>query len=181
MLDANIASALKKIIQSSQFKKKVSIGEQKAQKEDRFQWGTQIVFFIYDYFWVAGAHDTVMDFADCSLSLFIMTIFRKFDTRLDEVLCRRCHLMMSWKVFANWENVSLRSSKPYWSCTDMEIHQKLRQRNFWRQKWKNWNWSSGYDSQGSTWCWKRTRRMPSMESKKGQWSRGDMWLPARWR
>ena len=37
MLDANIASALKKIIQSSQFKKKVSIGEQKAQKEDRFQ------------------------------------------------------------------------------------------------------------------------------------------------
>ena len=36
----------------------------------------------------------------------------------------------------------------------------------WRQKWKNWNWSSGYDSQGSTSCWKRTRRMPSMESKK---------------
>ena len=36
MLDAKIASDLKKIIQNSQFKKKVSLEEQKAQKEDRF-------------------------------------------------------------------------------------------------------------------------------------------------
>ena len=36
MLDAKIASALKKIIQSSQFKKIVSFEEQNAQKEDRF-------------------------------------------------------------------------------------------------------------------------------------------------
>ena len=35
MLDANIASALK-IIQNSPFKKKVSLGEQKAQEEDQF-------------------------------------------------------------------------------------------------------------------------------------------------
>ena len=36
MLDAKIASALNKIIQNSQFKKKVTLEEQKAQKEDRF-------------------------------------------------------------------------------------------------------------------------------------------------
>ena len=36
MLDAKIASALKQIIQNSQFKKKVSLEEQKAQKENRF-------------------------------------------------------------------------------------------------------------------------------------------------
>ena len=36
MLDARIASALNKIIQNSYFKKKVSLEEQKAQKEDRF-------------------------------------------------------------------------------------------------------------------------------------------------
>ena len=35
MLDAKIASALNKIIQNSQFKKKISLEEQKAQKEDR--------------------------------------------------------------------------------------------------------------------------------------------------
>ena len=36
MLDAKIASALNKIIPNSHFKKKVSLEEQKAQKEDRF-------------------------------------------------------------------------------------------------------------------------------------------------
>ena len=44
MLDAKIASALKKIIQNSQFKKKVSLEEQKAQKEDRILQGRQIAF-----------------------------------------------------------------------------------------------------------------------------------------
>ena len=54
MLDAKIASALNKIIQNSQFKKKVSLEEQKAQKEDRFLRGRQIAFMIYDYFRVTG-------------------------------------------------------------------------------------------------------------------------------
>ena len=64
MLDARIASALNKIIRNSQFKKKVCLEEQKAQKEDRFQGGRQIAFMIYDYFRVTGAHDTVLDYAD---------------------------------------------------------------------------------------------------------------------
>ena len=59
MLDAKIASALNKIIQNSQFKKKVSLEVQKAQKEDRFLRGRQIAFMIYEYFRVTGAHDTV--------------------------------------------------------------------------------------------------------------------------
>ena len=49
MLDAKIASALNKIIQNTQFKKKVSLEEQKARKEDRFLRGRQIAFMIYDY------------------------------------------------------------------------------------------------------------------------------------
>ena len=63
MPDAKIASALNKIIQNSQFKKKVSLEEQKAQKEDRFLRGRQIAFMIHDYFRVTGGHDTVGDFA----------------------------------------------------------------------------------------------------------------------
>ena len=64
MRDAKIASALNKIIQNSQFKKKVSLEEQKAQKEDWFPRGRQIAFMIYDYFRVTGAHDAVIDYAD---------------------------------------------------------------------------------------------------------------------
>ena len=85
MLDARIASALNKIIQNSQFKKKVSLEEQNAQKEDRFLRGRQIACMIYDYFRVTGAHDTPLDYAD----LFSVTVRdgneQEFDTRWDEV------------------------------------------------------------------------------------------------
>ena len=84
MLDAKIASVLHKIIQNSQFKKKVSL-EQKAQKEDWFLRGRQIAFMIYDNFRVTGAQDTVLDYAD----VFSVTLrnddVREFDTRWDEV------------------------------------------------------------------------------------------------
>ena len=43
VLDAKIASALNRIIHNTQFKRKVSLEEQKAQKEDRFFRGRQIV------------------------------------------------------------------------------------------------------------------------------------------
>ena len=70
MLDAKMASGLNKIIQNSQFKKKVSLEEQKTQEEDRFLRGRQIAFMIYDYFRVTGAHDTVVDYVD----LFSVTL-----------------------------------------------------------------------------------------------------------
>ena len=82
MLDAKIASAMHKIIQNSQFKKKVSLEEQKAQKEDRFLRGRQIALMIYDYFRVTGTHDTVLDYAD----LFSVTLHDDFDTKWDDVL-----------------------------------------------------------------------------------------------
>ena len=44
-LDAKIASALNRIIQNTRFKRKVSLEEQKAQKQDRFLRGRQIVYF----------------------------------------------------------------------------------------------------------------------------------------
>ena len=76
MMDARIASSLNKPIQNSYFKKKVSLEELKAQKEDRFFRGRKIAYMIYDYFRVTGAHDTVLDYADYSLSLFATTTFR---------------------------------------------------------------------------------------------------------
>ena len=79
-------AALKKSVQNSHFKKKVSLEEQKAQKEDRFLRGRQIAFMIYDYFRVTGAHDTVLDYAD----LFSITLrndnVQDFDTRWYEIL-----------------------------------------------------------------------------------------------
>ena len=98
-----IASALNKIIQNSYFKKKVSLEERKALKEDRFLRGRQIAYMIHDYFRVTVAHGTILAYAD----LFTITLrhddVQEFDTRWDEILLSmtRSHLMTSWKVCTN--------------------------------------------------------------------------------
>ena len=86
MLDARIASALNKMNQNSHFKKKVSLEEQKAQKEDRFLRGRQIAFMIYDNLRATGSHDTVLDYADLFSAPFHDDSIQEFDTRWDEVL-----------------------------------------------------------------------------------------------
>ena len=77
VLDARIASALNKIIHNSQFKRRISLEEQKAQKEGRFLRGRQIAYLIYEYFRVTGAHDSVENYADLfTFSVYEMMIFR---------------------------------------------------------------------------------------------------------
>ena len=53
VLDARIALALNRIIHNSDFKRRVSLEEQKAQNEDRFLRGRQIAYLINEYFQVA--------------------------------------------------------------------------------------------------------------------------------
>ena len=64
VLDAKIASALHRIIHNVCFKRKVSLEEMKAQKEDRFLRGRQNVYLIYEYFRVTGANDSVENYGD---------------------------------------------------------------------------------------------------------------------
>ena len=64
VLDAKIASALNRIIHNTRFKRKVSLEEQEAQKEDRFLRVRQIAYLIYEYFRFTGASDSVDNYAD---------------------------------------------------------------------------------------------------------------------
>ena len=70
VLDARIASALNRIIHNSHFRRRISLEEQKAQKQDRFLRGRQIAYLIYEYFRVIGVHDSVENNAD----LFTMSL-----------------------------------------------------------------------------------------------------------
>ena len=83
VLDARIASALNRIIHNSHFKRRVSLEEQKAQKEDRFLRGRQIAYLIYEYFRVTGANDSVEKYAD----LFTVAVrnddIQEFDSKWD--------------------------------------------------------------------------------------------------
>ena len=76
VLDAKIASALSRIIHNSHFNRKVSLEEQKAQKEDRCLRGRQIAYQIYVYFPVTGANDSVESYADLFTLVSEMMIFR---------------------------------------------------------------------------------------------------------
>ena len=55
MLDAKIASALKKLRTHVHFRRRVSDEEQRSQKDDRFLRGRQIAYIIYEHFRSTGA------------------------------------------------------------------------------------------------------------------------------
>ena len=127
MLDARIASALNKIIQNSYFRKKVSLEEQKAQKEDRFLRGRQIAYMIYDDFGVTGVHDTVLDYAD----LFTITLrhddVQEFDTGWDEILLSMTKIPPD-AVLQSLYKLRIRESdqlKTVLELSDMKINQKI--------------------------------------------------------
>ena len=152
MQDAKSASALNKIIQNSDFKEKISLKKQTAQKKDPFLRGRQIAFMICDYFRVTDAHDTVEHCAD----LFSVTLhednIQEFDTRWDEVLLSMSKfpsddilesLYKMWiresdqlKIvleFCDMKNVQKISMPNYQKLKTMvkrSIDQKLRLRNF---------------------------------------------------
>ena len=102
MLDAKIASALKKIIANPDFKKRVNLEEQQAQMRVRFLRGRQIACMVYEYFRVSGAHDAVLDSTDLfSISSHDDDI-QDFDA--------------SWDQALGCEYESLINSKQYWPC-----------------------------------------------------------------
>ena len=83
VLDARIASALNRIIHNTRFKKKVSLEEQKAPKEDRFLRGRQIAYLIYQYFRVTGANDSVEIYADLFTVVLRNDDIQEFDSKCD--------------------------------------------------------------------------------------------------
>ena len=131
-----IAAALNKIIQNSQFKKKVSLEEQRAQKKDLILRGRQIAFLIYDYIRVIVAHDTVLDYAD----LFSVTLHednvQEFDTRWDEVLLSKSKIP-SDDILESLYKLRIRESaqlETVLELYDMKIHQKISMPNYQKLK-----------------------------------------------
>ena len=86
VLDARIASALNRIIHNSQFKRRISLEEQKAQKQDRFLRGRQSAYLIYEYFRVTGANDSVENYADLFTSGLRNDDIQEFDSKWDGIL-----------------------------------------------------------------------------------------------
>ena len=86
VLDARIASALNKIIHNSHFKRKISLEEQKAQKEDRFLRGRQIAYLIYEQFRVTGTDNSVENYTDLFTIALRNDDIQEFDSKWDGIL-----------------------------------------------------------------------------------------------
>ena len=86
VLDVRIASALNKIIHNSHFKRKISLEEQKAQKEDRFLRGRQIAYLIYEHFRVTGTDSSVENYTDLFTVVLRNDDIQEFDSKWDGIL-----------------------------------------------------------------------------------------------
>ena len=126
VLDAKIASALNRIIHKTQFKRKVSLEEQKAQKEDRFLRGRQIAYLIYDHFRVTRANDSVENYADLFTIVLRHDENQEFDSKWDGILLSITKIP-SDDILEGLYNLGIRESeklKTVLELYNMEIHQK---------------------------------------------------------
>ena len=126
VLDARIASALNRIIHNSHFKRRVSLEEQKAQKEDRFLRGRQIAYLIYEYFRVTGANDSVENYADLLTIGLRNDDIQEFDSKWDEILLSMTQVPPD-DILEGLCKLRIRGSeklKTVLDLYDLEIHQK---------------------------------------------------------
>ena len=88
MLDAKIASTLRKIISNSNFNRRVSVEEQRGQKHDRFLRGRQVAYMNHHHFQATGACDAAQGLSDLFNICLHDDDLQDFDTRLDQVLLK---------------------------------------------------------------------------------------------
>ena len=88
VLDARIASALNKIIHNSLFKWRISLEEQKSQKQDSFLRGKQIAHLVSDYFRVTGSCESVENYADLFTISPQMMVFKNSILSGSEFCCQ---------------------------------------------------------------------------------------------
>ena len=126
VLDAKIASALNRIIHNTQFKRKVSLEEQKAQKEDRFLCGRQTACLIYEYFRVTGANDSVENCAGLFTIGLRSDDIQEFDSKWDGILLSMTKIP-SDDILEGLYKLRIRESEKLKTVLElykMEIHQK---------------------------------------------------------
>ena len=136
LLDARIASALNKIIQDTRFRRKVSLEEMKAHKEDRFLRGRQIAYLIYDYFRVTGANDSVENYADLFTVVLRNDNVQEFDTKWDEIILSMSQFPAD-DILEILYKLRIRESeklKTVLELYNMEIHQKKAEPDYHRLK-----------------------------------------------
>ena len=138
VLDARIASALNRIIHNSQFKRRISLEEQKAQKQDRFLRGRQIAYPIYECFRVTRANDSVENYADLFTIGLRNNDIQEFDSKWNGFLLSMTEIPPD-DIVEGLYKIRIRESeklKTVLEFCNMEIHQKKAGPDYHRLKTK---------------------------------------------
>ena len=107
-------------------RKKVSLEEQKAQKEDRFLRGRQIAYLIYEYFRVIGSHDSVENYTDLFTIVLRNDDIQEFDSKCDEILLSMTQIPCDG-ILEELHKLIIRESEKLKTASElynMEIHEK---------------------------------------------------------
>ena len=126
VLDARIASTLNKIIHNSHSKRRISLEEHKAQKQDSFLRGRQIAYLIYDHFRVTGSHDSVENYTDLFTIVLRNDDIQEFDSKWDGYLLSMTKIPHD-DILEGLYNLRIRESeklKTVLELYDLETHQK---------------------------------------------------------
>ena len=126
VLDGKIASALNRIIQNTRVKKRVSLEEMKAHKEDRFLRGRQIAYLTNEYFRVTGANDAVENYGDLFTIVLRNDDIQEFDSKWDGILLSMTKIPHD-DILEGLYKLRVRESeklKTVLELFNMEIHQK---------------------------------------------------------
>ena len=125
VLDARITSTLNRIIHNSQFKRRTSLEERKAQKQDRFFRGRQIAYLMCEHFRVIGANDSVENYADLLTVILQNDDFQEFDSKWDGIPSSMTKI--SRDILEGLHKLRTRESekpKTALELYDLETHQK---------------------------------------------------------
>ena len=136
VLDAKIASALNRIIHNSHFKRRVSLEEQKAQKQDRFLRGRHIAYLTYEYLRVTGANDSVENYAGLFTVALRNDDIQEFDPKWDGILLSMTKIPPD-DILEGLYKLRIRESeklKTVLELNDLEIHQKKIGPDYYRLK-----------------------------------------------
>ena len=135
--DARIASALNKIIHNSHFKRRISLEEQKAQKQDSFLRGRQIAYLIYEQFRVTGTDSSVENYTDLFTTVLRNDDIQEFDSKWDGILLSMTKIPHD-DILEGLYKLRMRESekqlKTVLELYDLETHQKKLGPDYHRMK-----------------------------------------------
>ena len=126
LLDARIASVLKKSCRIHASRKRSVWRNKKAQKEDRFLRGRQIACLIYEYFRVTGTDDSVENYTDLFTIALRNDDIQEFDSKWDGILLSLTKIPHD-EILEGLYKLRIRESeklKTVLELYDLEIHQK---------------------------------------------------------